>query len=136
MTSDRVKAIIKQGIKKQITVPATANNPASQAFIDVVLELNVTPHITQNGEVIMELLVKKDDNITGSADFANREIQTKVKVKDGETVVLGGAMRKNQIKTIIGYLTYQVFLFLEIFLKRMWIVQLKRNYSSLLPQRL
>ncbi len=90
MTSDRVKAVIKQGVKKQITVPATMNNPASQTFIDVVLELNVTPHITPNGEVIMELLVKKDDNIAGSADFANREIQTTVKVKDGETIVLGG----------------------------------------------
>ncbi len=90
MTSDRVKAVIKQGVKKQITVPETANNPASQTFIDVVLELNVTPHITPNGEVIMELLVKKDDNIAGSADFANREIQTTVKVKDGETIVLGG----------------------------------------------
>jgi len=90
MTSDRVKAVIKQGVKKQITVPASANNPASQRFIDVVLELNVTPHITPNGEVIMELLVKKDNTIAGSQDFANREIRTTVKVKDGETVVLGG----------------------------------------------
>ncbi|HIG91666.1 MAG TPA: type IV pilus secretin PilQ [Methylococcaceae bacterium] len=90
MTSDRVKAVIKQGVKKQITVPASANNPASQRFIDVVLELNVTPHITPNGEVIMELLVKKDNTIVGSQDFANREIRTTVKVKDGETVVLGG----------------------------------------------
>jgi len=90
MTSDRVKAIIKQGVKKQITVPASANNPATQRFIDVVLELNVTPHITPNGEVIMELLVKKDNIIAGSQDFANREISTTVKVKDGETVVLGG----------------------------------------------
>ncbi|MBT6523257.1 MAG: type IV pilus secretin PilQ, partial [Methylococcales bacterium] len=68
----------------------SANNPASQRFIDVVLELNVTPHITPNGEVIMELLVKKDNTIAGSQDFANREIRTTVKVKDGETVVLGG----------------------------------------------
>ena len=75
MTSDRVKAIIKQGVKKQITVPASANNPATQRFIDVVLELNVTPHITPNGEVIMELLVKKDSIIAGSQEqISNRRI--------------------------------------------------------------
>ena len=99
MTSDRVKAIIRQGVKKQITVPATANNPASQSFVDVVLELNVTPHITPNGEVIMELLIKKDSNIANSQDFANREIQTTVKVKSGETIVLGGVYEEELAKT-------------------------------------
>jgi type IV pilus assembly protein PilQ len=98
MTSDRTTAIIKQGVKKQITVPGSANNPASQRFIDVVLELNVTPHITPNGEVIMELLVKKDSIIAGSQDFANREISTTVKVKDGETVVLGGVYEEESNK--------------------------------------
>jgi type IV pilus assembly protein PilQ len=99
MTSDRVKAIIRQGVKKQITVPATANNPASQSFVDVVLGLNVTPHITPNGEVIMELLIKKDSNIANSQDFANREIQTTVKVKSGETIVLGGVYEEELAKT-------------------------------------
>ena len=103
MTSDRRPAIIKQGVKKQITVPASANNPASQRFIDVVLELNVTPHITPNGEVIMELVVKKDSIKAGSQDFDHREISTTVKVRNVETVVLGGVYEEESSKKIIEF---------------------------------
>ncbi len=90
LTTDRTLAVIKQGIKKQITVPGSANNPPTQKFIDVVLELNVTPQITPNGAVIMDLRIKKDNEIAGSQDFAKREVKTTVQVEDGETIVLGG----------------------------------------------
>ncbi len=44
----------------------------------------------------------KDSIIAGSQDFANREISTTVKVKDGETVVLGGVYEEESNKRIIG----------------------------------
>jgi len=99
MTRDMTEAIIKTGRRQQITVPASANNPATQRFIDVVLELKVTPQITANGEVIMKLEVTKDDPIKGSQDFTTRKISTTVKVKDGETVVLGGVYEEISSKT-------------------------------------
>nr|WP_305909231.1 type IV pilus secretin PilQ [Methylomarinum sp. Ch1-1]MDP4522128.1 type IV pilus secretin PilQ [Methylomarinum sp. Ch1-1] len=100
MTTDRVKAVIKQGIQKQITTPGSANNPPTQAFVDVVLELEVTPQITPNGEVIMDLLIKKDNEIPNSVDFANREITTTVQVKDGETIVVGGVYEEDSGKNV------------------------------------
>ncbi len=87
MTSDRELAFIKQGV--QIRVETVSQDGTQTQFIDAVLELNVTPQITPDGDVIMELLVKKDaPNVSGGID--KREIETMVRVRDGETIVLGG----------------------------------------------
>ncbi|KAF3983731.1 MAG: type IV pilus secretin PilQ [Methylococcales symbiont of Hymedesmia sp. n. MRB-2018] len=87
MTSDRELAFIKQGV--QIPFETVSEKGTQIELIDAVLELNVTPQITPDGDVIMELLIKKDaPNATGGID--KREIETLVRVSDGETVVLGG----------------------------------------------
>jgi len=87
MTSDRELAYIKQGV--QIPFETTSQNGTQTQLIDAVLELNVTPQITPDGDVIMELLIKKDAaNAAGGID--KREVETIVRVRDGETIVLGG----------------------------------------------
>ncbi len=87
MTSDRELAFIKQGV--QIPFTTVSQDGTQTELIDAVLELNVTPQITPDGDVIMELLIKKDAaNAAGGID--KREIETIVRVKDGETIVLGG----------------------------------------------
>ncbi|KAF3977809.1 MAG: type IV pilus secretin PilQ [Methylococcales symbiont of Iophon sp. n. MRB-2018] len=92
MTSDRELAFIKQGV--QIPFTTVSQNGTQIELIDAVLELNVTPQITPDGDVIMELLIKKDaPNATGGID--RREIETLVRVSDGETVVLGGVYERN-----------------------------------------
>lgn len=90
MTSDRVTAYIKQGIQIQLTTPGTGESPPTQELVDALLELNVTPQITPNGSVIMELKVKKDSPDLGTGGINKREVSTTVQVDNGETVVLGG----------------------------------------------
>ncbi len=95
MTSDRKLAFIKQGV--QIAFSTVSQNGTQIELIDAVLELNVTPQITPDGDVIMDLLIKKDAaNAVGGID--KREIKTRVRVKDGETVVLGGVYEGNSAK--------------------------------------
>ncbi|MFK5948564.1 MAG: type IV pilus secretin PilQ [Methylococcales bacterium] len=87
MTSDRELAFIKQGV--QIPFTTVSQNGTQTQLIDAVLELNVTPQITPDGDVIMDLLIKKDAaNSAGGID--KREVETIVRVRDGETIVLGG----------------------------------------------
>ncbi len=95
MTTDRVTAIIKQGV--QIPYQSSSQDGTVTELIDAVLELKVTPQITPSGNVIMDLNIKKDAPgvaVPSGAGTAvaidKREITTTVQVEDGETVVLGG----------------------------------------------
>ncbi len=99
MTINREKAIIKQGV--QIPYQTVSQNNGTQTqLIDAVLELNVTPQITPSGEVLMDLLIKKDSPDTSTGGISKREIRTNALVKDGETVVLGGVYEQNEASQI------------------------------------
>lgn len=102
ITADQTKAVIKQGVEIPYTV-VSGGGTAGLATVTVqfkqaVLELNVTPHITPDDNILMDLLIKKDAKgesiqagLAGTY-FAidKREIQTTAQVANGETVVLGG----------------------------------------------
>jgi len=95
MTSDRELAFIKQGV--QIPFTTVSQDGTQTELIDAVLELNVTPQITPDGDVIMDLLIKKDAaNSAGGID--KREVETIVRVRDGETIVLGGVYEGDSAK--------------------------------------
>ena len=97
LTSDRVEAVIKQGV--QIPFSTTSSEGTQTEFIDAVLELKVTPQITPNGSVIMNLGIKNDTaNDLGGID--KEEVITTVQVNDGETVVLGGIYAMDTGKVI------------------------------------
>lgn len=97
LTSDRVEAIIRQGV--QIPFTSVGSEGTETELIDAVLELKVTPQITPNGSVIMELGIKNDSaNNAGGID--KEEVITTVQVNDGETVVLGGIYAMNTGKTV------------------------------------
>jgi type IV pilus assembly protein PilQ len=107
ITGDQTKATIKQGVEipVQITQQGTTGGLPVQnvQFKEVVLELNVTPHITPDDFVLMDLLIKKD---TPGPDFGvnrtieKREIQTTAQVANGETVVLGGVYETDTINNV------------------------------------
>jgi type IV pilus assembly protein PilQ len=93
-TLDHVQAMIQQG--DQIPYPQrTEEGTISTAFAPATLSLTVTPHITPDGKVRMEVLAKKDE-----ADFSRtvqdvpairtQEAQTELLVNDGDTIVIGG----------------------------------------------
>lgn len=97
LTANGQKAIIEQGQEIPYTVQGSANTPPTTNFKDAVLSTEVTPQITPNNTVIMDIKVKKDEAdwarvnpVTGNPPLNKRQIETKVQVKNGETVVLGG----------------------------------------------
>lgn len=100
-TSNNTKAEIKVGqrlpyITNQ-TVNALGNVVSSYNFEDVAVTLTVTPRITSNGQVTMDVVQSADD-LAGFTDYNapiinNRKATTTVSVTDGETVVLGGIIR-------------------------------------------
>lgn len=103
ITSNQSTATIKTG--SQIPYQeASSSGATSVSFVEAVLSLEVTPQITPDDRVIMELKVNKDSpvTITGASDVGidTNELQTTVLVDNGETVVLGGVFEREKSKDI------------------------------------
>lgn len=100
ITQNNEKAIVKQGTK--IPIQTTINNTISVQFIDAVLKLEVTPQITAEGTVFMDVLVENTqiDNgiprVSGIPALDTQSAETKVTVADGGTVVIGGIIVSTQ----------------------------------------
>src|SRR5215471_2235980 len=97
---NNVKAEIKQGTK--IPIQTTINNTISVQYIDAVLKLEVTPQITADGTIFMDVLVENtqiDQGITrvqGIPALDTQAVETQVTVADGGTVVIGGVIISSQ----------------------------------------
>ncbi len=120
ITADRNEAVIKQGFEIPY-LEASSSGAATIAFKEAVLELKVTPQITPDDRVIMDLLVKRDNPdftraILGVPPLQKREVTTSVLVDNGETVVLGGIFERTKASNtervpFFGDLPYVGFLF-------------------------
>ena len=92
VTADQVKALIEQGTEFPYQT-ATSSGATSLAFRKANLKLEVTPQITPEGNIILDLDVNKDSRgETTAAGIAinTKHIQTQVLVENGGTVVIGG----------------------------------------------
>jgi type IV pilus secretin PilQ/predicted competence protein len=104
ITQNNEKATIKQGTK--IPIQTTINNTISVQYIDAVLKLEVTPQITAEGTIFMDVLVENTQidqgipRIQGVPALDTQSTQTKVLVADGGTVVIGGVIVTSQNSTI------------------------------------
>ncbi len=97
ITANQQKATILQGQQVPYVGVAAVGVAAQVQFIDALLKLEVTPQITPDDRIIMDLLVTKDDVIavtSGQPPIAKRAVQTQVLVDNGETVVLGGVYER------------------------------------------
>src|SRR6266850_2244608 len=100
ITQNNEKATVKQGTK--IPIQTTINNTISVQFIDAVLKLEVTPQITAEGTIFMDVLVENTqiDNgiprVQGIPALNTQAAETKVTVADGGTVVIGGIIISSQ----------------------------------------
>ncbi len=98
VVADNLTASIIQG-EDVPYLQSTASGAASIAFVQAALELLVTPQISPNNTITLDVTVKKDepteDPVTaGVPGILTRQIKTKLVVNDGETVVLGGVYEK------------------------------------------
>ncbi|MEK5769329.1 type IV pilus secretin PilQ family protein [Acinetobacter variabilis] len=96
LTADKQKATVASGsqIPYQSAEGGGANAVSTTEFIDATLSLDVTPSITPDGKVQMELNITSDSpgnpTPTGQLTINKNQINTNVLVDNGETVVLGG----------------------------------------------
>lgn len=96
LTADKQKATVASGsqIPYQSSEGGGANAVSTTDFIDATLSLDVTPSITPDGKVQMELNITSDSpgnpTPTGQLTINKNQINTNVLVDNGETVVLGG----------------------------------------------
>ena len=96
LTADKQKATVASGsqIPYQSAEGGGANAVSTTEFIDATLSLDVTPSITPDGKVQMELNITSDSpgnpTPTGQLTINKNQITTNVLVDNGETVVLGG----------------------------------------------
>jgi len=96
ITANGHTALIKQGQEIPYVVPQQGALTVPQVdFKEAVLSTEVTPQITPNNNIILDIKVTKDEAdftrvLNGNPPLNKREIQTKVQVRNGETVVLGG----------------------------------------------
>jgi type IV pilus assembly protein PilQ len=118
ITSNQRTAIIESGVE----IPyqeASSSGATTTAFKKAVLSLEVTPQITPDDRVLLDLSVSQDSPglpVVGGIPINTRRVETQVLVDNGETVVLGGVYTRNESNAVervpfFGDLPYVGFLF-------------------------
>jgi type IV pilus assembly protein PilQ len=84
----------------QIPVQTTVNNTTTVLYINATLRLDVTPHITTEGTIIMDVTVQKREPAAGiniaqgqNIPLTTRDAKTRLMVRDGGTAVIGGIFK-------------------------------------------
>lgn len=117
-TSNQKAAYIEQGVE----IPyeeSTSSGATSVTYKKAVLSLSVTPQITPDNKVILDLAITNDTpsfDTEGGLTIDTQRIGTQVLVNHGETIVLGGIYQKSMINSssrvpILGDIPYLGFLF-------------------------
>ena len=101
-----VSARIGQGVSIPISVVSAAG--VNTQFVEAKVELEVTPHITQEGSVLLKLSVRKNEpdfsrtGARGDPTLLKKEAETQVLVRDGDTTVIGGIYTRKTSSTLSG----------------------------------
>ncbi len=104
VTSDKETARILKGSE----IPyqeASSSGATTTQFVEAALSLEVTPQITPDNRIIMEVKVNKDEadfanQVNGTPTIRKNEVVAKVLVSDGETIVIGGVFSNTQRKAV------------------------------------
>lgn len=119
ITSNQNEATIQSGVQIPFQ-EASSSGATATSFQDAVLALTVTPQITPEDSIIMDLEVSQDSisgtSVNGVPAINTRNVTTQVLVQNGETVVLGGVYTSTDRKSVdrtpfFGDLPYVGFLF-------------------------
>lgn len=108
VTMEGIKAVIKQGTEVPYTTPASGTSPATVSFKEALLKLEVTPQITDEGKISMDIKASNDspdwtNQVQGNPPIKKSEIESKVVISDGDTVVVGGVMSIDESTSVSGW---------------------------------
>jgi type IV pilus assembly protein PilQ len=99
-TQNNVKATVKQGV--EIPIQTIVNNTISVQYVNAVLELEVTPQITADGTVYLDVHVENTQidtsipRVEGIPALDTESADTKILINDGGTIVIGGIIISSQ----------------------------------------
>ena len=124
VTADNQKAFIEQGTEIPYVTPGSANSPATVTFKKAVLRLDVTPQITPDNRIIMQVEIRKDSvgqivNLGGGftvPSIDTKNVTTQITVNNGDTAVIGGIFEEiisNDVTKVplLGDIPYFGYLF-------------------------
>ncbi|MDH3258977.1 MAG: type IV pilus secretin PilQ [Deltaproteobacteria bacterium] len=103
VTTTNNEAVIQQGVK--IPYSTVSASGTQTEFVDAALQLKVTPHITPDRTIIMELNATNDtpdfgNAVNGVPSISSREADTQVLIQDGETAVIGGILQIQRTESV------------------------------------
>ncbi len=99
MTLDNETASISSGVSIPVSVVSAAG--AQTVFFDASLSLDVTPRVTPDGNIFLEVQISKNEpdfentGARGDPSIIRREARTQLLVRDGDTTVIGGIFQRN-----------------------------------------
>ncbi len=104
ITANQRPAVIRQGQERAYTSGQNQENPQIE-FKEALLSLEVTPQITPDNRIIMDVIITNDtfgETLTAQQEppINRNEIETQVLVDDGETVVLGGILQTEELRSL------------------------------------
>ena len=106
LTLDNTEATISQGTSIPISVVSAAG--VQTVFVDATLELTVTPHVTPDGNVQLEISATKNEpdfqntGARGDPTIIRKQAETELLIEDGETTVIGGIYTRNTGTSVTG----------------------------------
>ncbi len=111
VTMEGIKAVIKQGDEVPYITPASGTSPATVSFKEALLKLEVTPKLTADGKISMDIKASNDTpdwskaalNPQGNPPIVKSEVESKVVINDGDTIVIGGILRSTESKSVSGW---------------------------------
>jgi len=99
VTQNNIQAVVKQGVKIPIVTTAQLGGPPTTAYVDAFLRLTVTPQITSEGTIFLNVDVENTlpdfghEDTMGNPTLITQQATTQVLVTDGGTVVIGGVIQ-------------------------------------------
>jgi len=99
VTQNNIQAVVKQGVKIPIMTAASLGSPATATYVDAFLRLTVTPQITSEGTIFLNVDVENtlpnfgQTDSLGNPELITQQATTQVLVTDGGTVVIGGVIQ-------------------------------------------
>ncbi len=98
VTQNNIQAIVKQGVKVPVVTAAQLGGPPTVTYVDAFLRLTVTPQITSEGTIFLNVDVENTlpdfgNEVLGNPTLVTQQATTQVLVTDGGTVVIGGVIQ-------------------------------------------
>jgi type IV pilus assembly protein PilQ len=98
VTQNNIQALVKQGVRVPIVTQAQLGGPPTVTYIDAFLRLTVTPQITSENTIFLNVDVENTtpnfgEEIQGNPELITQQATTQVLVTDGGTVVIGGVIQ-------------------------------------------